>query len=255
MTTNPLKQALLSRERPLVGCWTMFASPLVAEAMAWCDYDLIVIDAEHVPLSAMDALQSLQAVAGTPCPPLLRLADDNPTMIKQFMDIGGNSLMVPMIDSAEQARELVKSTRYAPEGIRGFAAMHRASHFGANTTYTANANDNILLIAQIETPEAVDALDDILAVDGIDAVFVGPGDLSAAMGRMGQGASDEIMKIMEECARRADAAGKPIGALALNNDMARRLIDMGFTLVPVSNDIAMLTRAARAALEDIRGKK
>lgn len=252
--TNLLKQALLSRERPLIGCWTMFGSPLVAEAMAWCDYDLIVIDAEHAPLSAMNALQSLQAVAGTPCPPLLRLADDNETMIKQFMDIGGDSLMVPMIDGADQARELVRSTRYAPEGNRGFAAMHRASRFGANSQYTANANNNVLLIAQVETPKAIEALDDILAVDGIDAAFVGPGDLSAAMGRMGQGASDDMLRIMESCAKRAHSIGKPIGALALNTNMAKRLLEMGFDMVPISNDIAMLTRAARATLEEIRGK-
>lgn len=252
--TNELKETLLARKRSLVGCWTMFGSPLVAEAMAWCDYDLIVIDAEHTPLSAMGGLHSLQAVAGTPCPPLVRLADDNSTMIKQFMDVGATSLMVPMINSADQARALVRSTRYAPEGNRGVAVMHRASRFGANPSYTADANKNVLLVAQIETPAAVDALDDILAVDGIDAVFVGPGDLSAAMGRMGQGASEDMMKIMEDCAKRAHTAGKPIGALALNIDMAKRLLDMGFDFVPISNDIAMLTRAARATLEEIRGK-
>lgn len=159
--TNPLKQALLARERPLIGCWTMFASPLVAEAMAWTGYDLIVIDAEHSPLSPMDALHSMQAVAGTPCPPLLRLADDNPTTIKQMMDAGAKSLMIPMIDTADQARAIVQATRYAPEGKRGFAFMHRASRFGNDADYIANANADVLLIAQIETPAAVEALEEI----------------------------------------------------------------------------------------------
>lgn len=250
---NPLKDKLLARSAPLIGCWTMFASPLVAEAMAWCDYDLIVVDAEHTPLAPMEMLHSLQAVAGTPCPPLVRLADDNPTEIKKAMDMGAVSLMVPMIDSAKQARALVRVTRYAPQGNRGFALMHRASRFGANTGYAKAANDDVLLIAQIETPQAVEALDDILAVDGIDAVFVGPGDLSTSMGLMGQGASDKILSIMETCAKRAHAAGKPIGGLALNTDMARRLLDMSYDLVPIGNDIALLTRAARATLEEIRG--
>lgn len=250
--SNILKDKLLAREQQLIGCWTMFASPLVAEAMGWCGYDLIVIDAEHTPLSEMGALHSLQAVAGTPCPPLLRLADDNPTTIKKYMDMGGSSLMIPMIDSADQARALVRATRYAPEGNRGFAGMHRASRFGTDTRYAASANENMMVIAQIETPKAVDALDDILGVDGIDAAFVGPGDLSAAMGLMGQAASDRILSIMEECAQRAHAIGKPIGGLAVNTDMARRLLDMGFDMVPISNDIAMLTRSAKATLGEIR---
>lgn len=250
---NALKDRLRSRSVPLIGCWTMFASPLVAEAMAWCEYDLIVVDAEHTPLAPMEMLHSLQAVAGTPCPPLLRVADDDPTVIKKVMDIGAQSLMVPMIDTADQARALVRATRYAPAGHRGFALMHRASRFGALPGYGASANDDILLIAQIETPRAVEALDEILDVDGIDAVFVGPGDLSAAMGLMGQAASDQILSIMESCAERAHAKGKPIGGLALNSAMARRLIDVGYDFVPISNDIAMLTRAARATLEEIRG--
>ena len=252
---NPLKVSLLARERQLVGCWTMFASPLVAEAMAWTGYDMIVIDAEHTPLSAMNALHCLQAVAGTPCLPLLRLPDDNPTMIKQMMDAGAASLMVPMIDSAEQARNLVRATRYAPQGIRGFAAMHRASRFGADADYISTANESVLLIAQIETPAAVEALDDILAVEGIDGVFIGPGDLSAAMGRIGQAGSDEMLLLMEDCAKRAHAAGKPVGGLALNTAMARRLLDAGYDFVPVSNDIALMTRAARATLQDVCGDK
>lgn len=250
--TNPLKQALLARERPLIGCWTMFASPLVAEAMAWTGYDLIVIDAEHSPLSPMDALHSMQAVAGTPCPPLLRLADDNPTTIKQMMDAGAKSLMIPMIDTADQARAIVQATRYAPEGKRGFAFMHRASRFGNDADYIANANADVLLIAQIETPAAVEALEEILGVDGIDAVFIGPGDLSAAMGKIGQAASNEMLGILDDCLRRARAVGKPIGALAPNTAVARHLLKAGFDLVPVSNDIALLNRAAHATLEEIK---
>jgi 2-keto-3-deoxy-L-rhamnonate aldolase RhmA len=252
---NPLKQMLLGTDRQLIAGWTMFASPLVAEAMAWAGYDFIVIDAEHSPLTQMGAVHSMQAVASTGSFALLRLADQSETGIKHIMDCGAKSLMIPMVETGAQAEALVKATRYAPEGHRGFAFMHRASRFGTDSTYLETANDEVLLIAQIETPQAMEQLEDIAGTEGIDAIFIGPGDMSAAMGLLGQVSGDEVMRVMEDAARRAKALGVKIGGLAANPAMAKRLLAMGYDFVPVGNDIALLSRAAKAALEEVRGSE
>ncbi len=253
--SNPLKDMMMNSDGPLVAGWTMFASPLVAEAMAWAGYDFIVIDAEHSPLTPMSALHSMQAVASTGTPALLRLADQSETGIKQMMDCGAKSLMIPMVETGEQAQALVNATRYAPLGHRGFAFMHRASRFGTDSSYLETANDEVMLIAQIETPQAMKQLEVIAETKGIDAIFIGPGDMSAAMGFPGQATGEDVMEVMQDAVRRAKAIGVKIGGLAANPAMAKNLLAMGYDFVPVGNDIALLSRAAKAALEDVRGNE
>ncbi|MEI9985163.1 MAG: aldolase/citrate lyase family protein [Aliidongia sp.] len=240
-TLNPFKTWLAeNRATPPLGSWLMSAAPSTAEAMGHCGFDFLVVDMEHVPVEVPDMVAILRAMSGTPAQPVVRLAWSDQVLVKRVLDAGARSLMFPFIENAEEAAEAVRFTRYPPDGVRGVAAVHRASQFGRIPNYLARANDSVAVIVQLETPGAIDRLPEIAAVPGVDALFVGPGDLSASMGLMGQIGHDDVQAAIARAAEMAKAAGKPIGIVGPNPDMVRRFLSYGYDYAAIASDMAMM---------------
>ena len=195
---NPFKQALAARQA-LVGLWLSLAHPYAAEACATAGFQWLLIDGEHAPNDVRSTLAQLQAVAAYPAQPVVRALTGDTALIKQLLDIGAQNLLVPMVDTAEQARALVAATRYPPEGIRGVgAAVARASRWGARRDYLGAANDEVCLLVQAETRTALANLQSICAVDGVDGVFIGPADLAASMGHRGAPGHPEVQAAIDQ---------------------------------------------------------
>ena len=250
MTANAFKAAVLdARGRPAIGSWLMSASAAVAEAMGHCGFDFLVVDMEHSPLHVANTMDVLRALAGTPTAPLVRLAGHDQVTVKQVLDAGATSLMFPFVQTAEQARAAVSYTRYPPAGVRGVAAMHRASRYGHAPDYLRTANEGIAVVIQLETPQAIERLEEIAAVPGVDSLFVGPGDLAAALGHIGDIGHEEVQELIARAAASARTAGKPIGIVGGNPSMVRRFLDYGYTWSAVSSDLAMLTGRAAEWLQ------
>lgn len=253
---NPFRALLDGAATPL-GTWLMSGSPATAEAMGCAGFDWLVLDMEHVPIGFHDAIQILQAVAGTPACPVLRLAWNDQVLVKRALDIGAQTLMFPFVEDAEAARRAVASTRYpvpgqCTPGTRGYAAMHRASRYGTAPGYNARANDSIVRIIQLETPAALARLEEIAAVDGVDALFVGPGDLAAALGHLGDIAHPEVQAAIADAAGRARAIGKPIGIVGPTPEMVGKFVNDGFNFVAIASDMGMMMRQANAFLAALR---
>lgn len=253
---NPFR-ALLAAGSPPLGTWLMSGSPATAEAMGCAGFDWLCVDMEHVPIDFSDAIAILQAIAGTAACPVLRLAWNDLVLVKRALDIGAQTLMFPFVEDADAARRAVASTLYpAPgqktPGTRGYAAMHRASRYGTAQGYNARANDSIVRIIQIETPGALSRLEEIAAVDGVDALFVGPGDMAAALGHLGDIAHPEVQAAIADAARRAKAVGKPIGIVGPTPEMVARFIAYGYSYVAIASDVGMMMRQANAFLADLR---
>ena len=239
--------------RPPLGTWLMTASPVAAEAMGWAGFDFVVLDMEHVPVDVPQAVALMQAVAPTPAEVVVRVPWNDPVMVKRAMDAGAGTIMFPFVQDAEEARAAVAATRYPPEGVRGVAAMHRASRFGMIDDYLRRANDEVAVIVQLETPDAVAAIPDIARIDGVDAVFTGPADLSAAMGRLGGIAEPEVQTALRDAAAAAARAGMPCGIVGGTAGMVRGYEEAGFSFVAIGSDLALMMGAARGALKELRG--
>ncbi len=252
MTANEFRETVLqATERPAIGSWLMAASAAVAEAMGYCGFDFLVVDMEHSPLHIASTVELLRALAATPAVPLVRLANSDQVLVKQVLDAGARNIMFPFIQTAEQAHAAVSYTRYPPQGVRGVAAMHRASHYGHSQHYLRDANGGIAVVIQLETPEAIDALEQIAAVPGVDSLFVGPGDLAAAMGHIGEIGHADVQAMIARAASRARAIGKPIGIVGGNPPMVQRFLDYGYTWSAIASDLALLTGRAREWLDDL----
>ncbi|HYF56660.1 MAG TPA: HpcH/HpaI aldolase/citrate lyase family protein [Salinarimonas sp.] len=248
---NAFKQAL--REgRPLAGTWFMSASPAIAEALGCCGFDFLVLDMEHTTVDVSVLMPLLQAVAGTPAASVVRLPWNDPVVVKRVLDSGAQTLMVPFVQNVAEARAAVASTRYPPHGVRGVAAMHRASRYGAVKDYLLEAADEICVILQLETLAAVEALPEIAAVEGVDCLFVGPADLSASMGLLGQIGHPDVQRALQGAAEAAARIGKPVGIVAPTPEMARRFLDYGYSWSAVSSDLAMVTARARELVGLVR---
>ncbi|GGO55805.1 4-hydroxy-2-oxoheptanedioate aldolase [Roseovarius pacificus] len=246
---NHLKKALASGRR-LYGCWATFADPYATEIMATAGFDWLVIDGEHAPNDLRSMMHQLQVLHGRDSQPVVRLPMGEAWAIKQVLDIGAQSLLIPMVESAEQARDLVRATRYPPQGIRGSgAASARATQFSTDLDYIATANDQICLLVQVESRAGIEALDDILAVDGVDGVFIGPSDLSADMGYLGDTRVDEVQQVIRDALGRIATSDKAAGILALDHDVARSYRDWGAQFLAVGIDVLMLAHAARATMD------
>ena len=239
-------------QKPL-GTWLSAGAPSTAEALGHCGFDFLVVDMEHVPLAIPDAVALMRAVAATPAETVLRVAWNDQVLVKLAMDAGATTLMFPFIQNAEQAKAAVSYTRYPPDGVRGVAGMHRASRYGQTKDYLTNANAGIAVILQLETPAAIRQLPEIAAVPGVDALFIGPSDLAAAMGRLGDLTHLDVQAAIADAAKAARAAAKPIGILGGTPEMVRRFLDYGSDYAAVSSDIAMMTGRAREYLSSLRG--
>ena len=250
---NPFKQWLAKGARIPFGTWLMSAAPATAEALGHCGFDFLVVDMEHVPIETPDLVNILRAVAVTPAQPLVRIAANDAIIVKKVMDAGARTLMFPFIQTAAEAAAAVRATRYPPDGIRGVAAVHRGSHYGRIPDYFKQANATTAVIIQLETPEAIERMAEIAAVPGVDALFVGPGDLSAAMGRIGEISHPEVQALIEHAARMARDLGKPIGIVGPNPAMVARFLGYGYDFVAVASDMGMMTGRAVEWLAEIRG--
>lgn len=240
--------------KPLLGLWQALANPYTAEICAGAGYDWLLFDGEHAPNTLQTLLAQLQAVAPYPVEPVARVPVGDPAIIKQYLDIGFRTLLVPMMESAEQAERTVAATRFPPRGIRGVAsATSRASGFGASPTYLATAHENVTLIVQIENRAGLDDVDAIAAVEGVDALFVGPSDLAASLGYLGNTGAPEVQQAIAHAKARIDAAGKSAGIFSVSADDARRRMDEGFSFISVGTDIGLLTSGSRMLLGSIRG--
>jgi 4-hydroxy-2-oxoheptanedioate aldolase len=239
--------AQLAQGRPLIGLWQALAASYTAEICAGAGFDWLLFDGEHAPNTTQTLLSQLQAVAPFPVHAVARVPIGDPVYIKQYLDIGFSTLLVPVVESARQASDIVAATRFPPRGIRGVAsATSRASGFGADSQFLVTAHEKTGLIVQIETRAGLDALEEIAAIEGVDALFIGPSDLSAALGHLGNPRHPEVQSAIDDAIARILAVGKPAGIFALDADDAARRIAQGVSFVSVGTDIGLLSSGARA---------
>jgi len=244
--SNPFKAALCAG-RPQIGLWQALGSPYTAEICATAGFDWLLLDAEHGPNTLSTILPQLQAIAGHPSHPVVRLPAGETRLIKQYLDIGAASLLIPFVESAEQAQALVAAVRYPPDGVRGVASgLVRASRWGLRSDYLHAADLEICLLLQIETPRGVENLDAILDVEGVDGVFIGPADLSAAMGHRGDPGHEAVQAEIAHAIGRIRARGRAAGILATDPAHIRRYRELGCVFVAVGSDVAILAQGARA---------
>ena len=242
---NPFKSALAARQ-PQVGLWLSMADPYLAETAATAGYDWLLIDGEHAPNDLRSTLAALQAVAPYPSQPVVRVVEGSTALIKQVLDIGATSLLVPMVDSASQARAIVAATQYPPRGVRGVgSAIARASRWSSRSDYLAVADDEVCLLVQAETTTALKNLEAICAVDGVHGVFIGPADLAASMGHRGNPGHPDVQAAIEGAMKTIIASGKAAGTLASDPALAQRYLDLGCTFVAVGVDVLLFANAAR----------
>lgn len=241
---NRFKAALRAAERPQLGLWLALGSTTATEILADAGYDYLVIDGEHAPLDIDLIRAQLVAGAAGDTPMIVRPPVNEPWIIKQICDAGAQTLIVPMVDTPEQAEAAVAAAHYPPRGIRGAAGGVRAARYGRIPDYLRKANAEICVIPQIETVEAVRNIPAIAAVEGVDALFIGPSDLSASAGHLGRPTCPEMEEIIRQALSDIRAAGRPAAILSYNPDTARRYLDWGADMVAVGSDGALLMRAA-----------
>lgn len=247
---NAFKQAIAAR-RPQVGLWLAMASGYSAELAAFCGFDWYVIDCEHSPNTITTVVAQLQALKGCGGEPVVRIPVGDFGFLKQATDAGARTILAPMVESADQTRQLAEAMSYPPRGRRGVgSALARASGFGADAGYLGTANDRACLLVQVETVKGLEALDEICAVDGIDGVFIGTADLAADMGYLGQPAAAPVQKAMLRAAEAISEAGLPVGALTSDIALAQSYFTAGLSFVAVGNDVSIL----RAGLTGLRGR-
>ncbi|HHT7416400.1 TPA: 4-hydroxy-2-oxoheptanedioate aldolase [Raoultella ornithinolytica] len=243
---NTFKEALQAG-RPQIGLWLGLCSSYSAELLAGAGFDWLLIDGEHAPNNVQTVLTQLQAIAPYSSQPVVRPSWNDPVQIKQLLDIGAQTLLVPMVQNAEEAQLTVKATRYPPAGIRGVgSALARASRWNRVPDYIHQANDAMCVLVQIETREALKNLPQILAVEGVDGVFIGPADLSADMGFGGNPQHPEVQAAIESAIVLIREAGKAPGILMANEQLAKRYLELGALFVAVGVDTTLLARGAEA---------
>lgn len=259
---NAFKQALAA-ERPQIGLWVGLADGYVAEVLAGAGFDWLLIDGEHAPNDVRSVLAQLQGIAsawsalpepGQRSQAIVRVPIGDSTLIKQYLDIGAQTLLVPMVATAEQAAHLVAATRYPPDGFRGMgSALARASRWQTYPAYLHEANAETCLLVQAETVEALDNLDAIAATPGVDGVFIGPADLSASMGHVGRPDHPEVQDAIADAIARIRAAGKAAGILSTTEEQARKWLAAGALFVAVGVDTMLLSNAAKTLAARFKG--
>jgi 2-keto-3-deoxy-L-rhamnonate aldolase RhmA len=250
---NPFRQLLAGAgSRPPVGTWISSASPLVAEAVAHAGFDWAVIDMEHSPIDMMGVVHLLQAVSSSRLVPVVRVPWNDTVAIKRVLDAGATTLLVPFVQSPGEAARAVAASRYPPDGVRGMSPTGRASKFGTVAHYLKTANRGIAVIVQLETAEAVAQLEAIAGVPGVDALFLGPADLSASMGHVGELTHPAVMGLMASAVQRCKALGKPVGTVGGTPAVVAQYRAIGFDFVAVASDLGLLIQGAQAAMAALR---
>ncbi|MFN0184324.1 MAG: HpcH/HpaI aldolase family protein [Aquabacterium sp.] len=250
---NPFMHLLKSAgSQPPIGTWVMSASSIVAEAMGHAGFDWAVLDMEHSPVDLTTLVHLLQGVGTTRMVPVVRVPWNDTVTIKRVLDAGAQTLLVPFVQDAQEASRAVAATHYPPQGVRGMAAMGRASQFGTVANHFTQANKTVGVIVQLETIEAVAQLELIAAVPGVSALFMGPADLSGSMGHVGQLSHPAVMDTMARAAERARAVGKPIGTVGGTPEMVARYRAMGYDFVAIGSDLGLMMQAAKGAVQALR---
>jgi 4-hydroxy-2-oxoheptanedioate aldolase len=253
---NAFKQAL-AEGKPQIGLWLGLADSYSAEIMGGVGYDWLLIDNEHVPNDLRSTLTQLQAIAsasnavaaGVNSHPVVRLPVADPILVKQYLDIGAQTLLLPMIDTAEQAAEAVRSMRYPPQGIRGMGrGISRSSRWHRFSNYVSEANEQVCLLVQVETQTALDNLAAIAATEGVDGVFIGPSDLSASLGYAGQLEHPKVRSAIDNAIAEIRKEGKAAGILCANPELAQHYLNIGAQFVAVGVDTSLLNSAAKSLL-------
>lgn len=240
---NHFKAALQNGEIQ-IGFWLNLMSPSATEIAAGAGFDWLLIDMEHTANEAPDVLHQMRAAEGGTAEPAVRVPTNEPVLVKRLLDLGARTLLFPLVQSAEEARAAVRATRYPPHGIRGMGGTSRATRYGRVQDYASRAADEICVLVQVETRAGLSDIDAIAAVEGVDGVFIGPGDLSADWGYPGQWRKPEIWEAILEGGERIRAAGKAAGFMSLELEENRELIAAGFTFLAVGIDSVLLARKA-----------
>jgi len=242
---NAFKRALKAG-KPQIGLWSSLSSNYSVEVIAGAGFDWILLDSEHSPNDLESVLQQLQAAAPYPTHPVVRVPWNDMVTIKRVLDIGAQSLLVPYVSTAAEAKAAVSYTRYPPKGVRGVAGTTRATRFGRVKDYAQRAQEELCLLVQVETQGALDNIEAICAVDGIDGVFIGPADLHASLGYTGEIANPKVKPLFDEAIRRIRKAGKAPGILTPSEADARHWLECGALFVAVGADVGILARGAEA---------
>lgn len=245
---NTFRRDLVAGKR-LVGCWSSLASPITTEVLGLAGFDWVLLDGEHAPNDVDTFIPQLMALKDSRSAPVVRPPWNEPVIIKRLLDAGFYNFIVPFVESAAEARRAVAATRYPPAGIRGVSVAQRNNRYGTVPDYLATVNDNICVVVQIESVAGIEALDAIAAVDGVDCLFVGPSDLAAALGHLGNAAHPDVQAAIARVFACARAHGKPCGILAPVEADARRYLDQGATFIAVGSDVGLF-RAATQSLRD-----
>ncbi len=256
---NHFKRALAAGV-PQIGLWSTLPDPYVSEIVAGAGFDWVLLDTEHTPTDVPHMLHQLRAVSAAIPADITRRTSavvrpdwNDAVLIKRYLDIGAQSLLLPFVQNADEAQAAVRATRYAPVGVRGMGGSMRASNFGRIREYVKDAQDELCVLVQVETREALDNLDAILAVQGIDGVFIGPADLSASLGHPGDPGHAEVKSAIDDAIRCIRASGKAPGILMLDESRARDCLDLGALFVAVAMDLQILARGVEAAASRFNG--
>jgi 4-hydroxy-2-oxoheptanedioate aldolase len=239
-------KAALAAGKLQIGLWSSLCSNIAADILSDCGFDWILLDTEHSPNEIPDLVGQLQAIRGGTATPIIRPAWNDAVLAKRALDIGAQTLLFPYVQNVEEAKRAVASTRYPPHGVRGVSVAARASRYGRTPGYLGKANSEICVLVQVETREAMNELEAIARVDGVDGVFIGPSDLAASLGHLGNPAHADVQAAIHDAVKRLKAVGKPAGILTSNEDEARRYIEWGYLFVAVGADVGLLARNADA---------
>lgn len=240
---NSFKRALVDG-RQQIGLWSTVAHHYSVEVVAGAGFDWLLLDMEHSPNDLESLLSQLQAAAPYPTTPIVRVPWNDFVTIKRVLDIGAQTLLIPYVQNEEEARRAVAATRYPPAGIRGMAGTTRATRFGRIKDYARRAQQELCVLLQVETEQALKGIEAIAAIDGVDGIFIGPADLHASMGYVGESANPAMQPVIEDAIRRIRQAGKAAGILTGDEKLAKRYIEVGTTFTAVGNDLAILARGA-----------
>ncbi|WP_432542410.1 HpcH/HpaI aldolase family protein [Kineococcus sp. SYSU DK002] len=252
--TPTLRDALAAAGRPLFGGWICSGSPVAAEIMAGSGLDWVLVDMEHAPNGLQSVLAQLHAVSGYPVTPVVRVAAADDVLLKQVLDLGAQNVLVPMVSTPEQAREVARATQYPPAGRRGVgSALARSARWNRVEGYLRDGADHVSVVVQVETAEGVANARSIAATPGIDAVLVGPSDLAASMGLLGQQTHPDVVAAVHQTVGEVQAAGKPVGVNAFDPEVARRYVAAGVDFALVGADVTLLARGSERLAAEFAG--
>lgn len=252
LPVNHFKRAIASGKTP-IGCWLMSGAPSTAEALGSAGFDFLVVDTEHTPIDTTQMIDILRTIAGTPAAAIVRPPWNDMVMVKRVLDAGALSLLLPFVQNADEAKRAVAHTRYPPEGVRGVAGTHRGSRYGTVPNYFKRAHEEICVIVQIETIAAFGQLEAIASVPGVDSIFIGPSDLSASMGLLGDIGNAAVQEKLAAAAQTCKKLGKPCGIIGFNPEMAKKFLGYGFSWIAIGSDMGLMVGRGQEYLAAMRG--